>query len=118
MVQQKCGHTNYIKHINMNNIKQCKIKKERKKENRSNANTVICFEVRATALRSRLHTEEFSLCTHRTFHKGTSTEDLQLNTESTQLLSHTQTPYTRGRHKAKAKKRLQLDDPNDHKLSW
>ena len=27
----------------------------------SNANTKICFEVRVTALRPRLHTEEFSL---------------------------------------------------------
>ena len=40
----------------------------------SNANTKICFEVRATALRSRLHTEGFSLRPHRTSHKGTSTK--------------------------------------------
>ena len=30
----------------------------------SNANTKICFEVRATALRPRLHTEGFSLYVH------------------------------------------------------
>ena len=48
------------------------------KENRSNTNTVIYFEVRVTALRPRLHTEGFSLCPHRTFHRGTSTEELQL----------------------------------------
>jgi len=53
----------------------------------SNANTKICFEVRGTALRLRLHTEGFSLRPHKTFHKGTSTEELQLNTGSTQLLS-------------------------------
>ena len=38
---------------------------------------VICFEVRATALRPRLHTEGFPLtCPHRTPTQGTSTEDL------------------------------------------
>ena len=36
----------------------------------SNANTEICFEVRDTALRSRLHTEKFSLCPHKTSHTG------------------------------------------------
>ena len=30
--------------------------KENERENRSNASTVICFEVRATTLRPRLHT--------------------------------------------------------------
>jgi len=36
----------------------------------SNANTRTCFEIRATAIRPRLHTEGFSLCPHRTSHKG------------------------------------------------
>jgi len=36
----------------------------------SNANTEICFEVRAIALRPRLHTEGFPLRPHRTSHKG------------------------------------------------
>jgi len=67
----------------------------REKENRSNANTVTCFEVRATALRPRLHTEGFPLCPHRTFHKGTSIEELQVNTGSTQLLSQTQSPLNK-----------------------
>ena len=52
----------------------------------SNANTEICFKVRAS-----LQTEKFSLYPHRTFHKRTSTEELQLYTGSTQLLSLTQT---------------------------
>ena len=63
----------------------------------SNTNIKICFEVRATALRPRLHTERFSLCPHRTFHKGTSTEELQLNTRSTQLLSQYKHLYIRGK---------------------
>ena len=62
------------------------------RDNGSNTNTKICFEARATALRSRFHTEGFLLCPHRTFHKGTSTEELQLNIGSTQLLFLTQTP--------------------------
>jgi len=36
----------------------------------SNTNTKICFDVRATALRLRLHTEGLPLCPHRTFSKG------------------------------------------------
>jgi len=37
----------------------------------SNANTKICFKVRATALRPRLHTEGFSLYRpHRTSYTG------------------------------------------------
>jgi len=36
----------------------------------SNADIKICFEVRATALRPRLHTEGLSLRPHRTSHKG------------------------------------------------
>ena len=67
----------------------------------------ICFEVRATALRPRLHTEEFSLCPHKTFHKGTFIKELQLHTWSILLLSQTQSPlYKRDRHKAKVKEKL------------
>ena len=37
----------------------------------SNANNKICFEVRTTTLRPRLHTEGFPLYRpHRTFHTG------------------------------------------------
>ena len=68
----------------------------------SNVNNKICFEVRATALRRHLYTERFPLCPHRTFHKGTSTEELQLYTWNTLLLSQIQPPlHKRDRHKAK-----------------
>ena len=66
--------------------------KERVRESGSIVNTRICFEVRDTALRPRLHTEGFPLsCPHRTLTQGTSTEDLG-NTiiGSTQLLSQLQ----------------------------
>jgi len=62
----------YEQYIAMQDIKEMRV--ERKDPN---ANMRICFKVRATALRLRLHTEGFSLYPHRTFHKGTSTEELQ-----------------------------------------
>ena len=59
----------------------------------SNANTKICFEVRDTALRPRLHTEEFSLLPHKTSHKGNLHRGIYNNkVRSTQLLSPTQPP--------------------------
>jgi len=56
----------------MNNMMQCKVqKRERVRDSGSIANTKICFEVRVTALRPLLHTEEFSLNrSHKTFHTG------------------------------------------------
>jgi len=82
---------------------QCKAMQDMRErdrgENRSNVNTMICFEVRATAPCPRLHTERFPLCPHRTFLKGISTEELQLNTESTQLLSSTNIFIQEGRQK-------------------
>ena len=107
----------YVQYKAMQDIREIKLR-----DSRSNANNKICFEVRATALRPRLHTEGFPLRSHRTFHKGTSTEELQLYTWSTLLLSQTQSPlhkrddtkqktqsplHKRDRHKAKANKRLQ-----------
>jgi len=87
----------------MQDIREIKLR-----DSGSNANSKICFEVRIIALRLRLHTEGFSLCPHRTFHKGTSTEELQLYTWNTLLLSQAQSPlHKRDRHKAKTKKRLQ-----------
>ena len=78
----------------------------------SNTNIKICFEVRVTALHPRLQTEGFPLRPHMIFHKGTSIEELQLNTESTQLLSLTQTPlHMKQGTKPKQKKCLQLGDP-------
>jgi len=48
------------------------------RDSRSNANLKICFEVRATALHPRLHTEGFSLCPHRISSQGTSTEEFTI----------------------------------------
>jgi len=53
------------------------IKEKKFRDGGSIANTEICFEVRATALLSRLHIEEFSLYVHTgPPTQGTSTEDL------------------------------------------
>ena len=49
----------------------------------SNANTKICFEVPATALRPHLHTEGFSLC-----HKGPSTKGPPLRNYNSTLGVH------------------------------
>jgi len=77
----------------------------------SNTNNKIFFEVRATTLRPRLHIEGFSLCPHKTFHKGTSTVKLQLYTWSTLLLSQTQSPlHKKDRHKAKTQSPLHKKD--------
>ena len=75
---------------------------EREREFRdsgSNANTKICFEVRATALRPRLHTEGFPLYVHTGFPtQGTFTEDLGNTTlEYTTPLSNNNNLYTRGK---------------------
>ena len=77
--------------------------KERVERKDSNANKRICFDFRATALRPRLHTEGFPLCPHRTFHKGTSIEELQLQSGvHNSTLSNTNL-YIRGGHLAKHK---------------
>ena len=77
----------------------------------SNANTKICFEIRATALHPRLHTEGFSLRPHRSFHKETSTKELNSTLGvhySTLKYNHL---YIRGtRHKAKPQLPLQKRD--------
>ena len=61
----------YVQYKVMQDIREIEMR-----DNGSNANTKICIEVRVTALCPRLHTEGFSLCPHRTFQKGTSTEKL------------------------------------------
>jgi len=77
----------------------------------SNANNKLCFEARATALRPHHHTEGFSLCLHRTFHKGTFTKELQFYTWSTLLLSQSQSSlHKRVRHKAKTQSPLHKRD--------
>ena len=57
---------------------------------------VICFEVRATALHPRLHTEGFHYLVHTGLPtQGTSTEDLgNYNREYTNPLSITNTTST------------------------
>ena len=67
------------------------------RDSESNANNKICFELRATSLRPHLHTEEFQLCPHKIFHKGTSTEEFTtLHLEYTTLLSNTITSTQEG----------------------
>jgi len=65
----------YVQYKTMQDIREIEFR-----DNGSNANNKIYFEVRATALRSRLHTEGFSLCSYRTFYKGTFTKELELYT--------------------------------------
>ena len=80
------------------------------------ANTGICFEVRATALRLLLHIEGFSLCPHRTSHTMNLTEDLaNTNLEYTTPLL-TQSPlHKEGLAQSQSKEKLQLGDLKDHK---
>ena len=53
------------------------IKEREFRDSGSNANAEICFEIQATALRPRLHTEEFPLYIYTGLPtQGTSTEDL------------------------------------------
>ena len=82
----------YVQYKVMQNIREIELR-----DSGSNTNN----KVRATALRPRLQTEGFPLCPHRTFYKGTSTEELQLHTWSTLLLSQIQSPlHKRDRPKA------------------
>ena len=118
-----CEHTNDTKHVyDISNKSNARYKRERERklrESGSNVNTEICFEVRATALRPRLHTEGFSLRPHRAFHKGTSTEELQLNTWSTQLLSQTYSPlHMREDTKSKQRKDYNLVISKITNNSW
>jgi len=74
------------------------IKDREFRDSGSIANTKICFEVPATALRPRLHTAGFSLYVHtEPLTQGISTEDLANTIRSTQLLSPTNNLYTRGK---------------------
>ena len=80
--------------------------RERERELRdsgSNANTKICFEVRATALRPFLHTEGFSLYVHiGPPTQGISIEEFAITKlEYTAALSNTTTSTQKARHKAK-----------------
>jgi len=84
--------------------------KEKGRENRSNENTGICFEIRATALCPRLHTKGFSLYPHRIFHKRTSTEELQLQNWSTQLHSLSPLHKSKAQSLAQSKEELKFSD--------
>jgi len=96
----------YVQYKAMQDIREIELR-----DSGSNTNNMICFEIWATALRPHLHAEGFSLCPHRTFHKGTSTEELQLYTWSTLLFSQTQSPlHKRDRHKAKTQSPLHKRD--------
>ena len=53
----------YVQYKAIQNIREIEFR-----DSRANANNKICFEIRATALRPRLHTEEFSLCPHSDLH--------------------------------------------------
>jgi len=87
------------------------IKEKELRDSGSNANTKICFEVRATALHPRLHREGFSLRPHRTFHKGTSTEEFTItNLEYTTPFSFSSTQEEGTRPSTKQRKKIQLSD--------
>ena len=79
----------------------------------SNANTGICFDVRATALRPRLHIEGFQLST-----KEPTPRNYNLQFESKQLHSHSSTQEEGTKPKHKAKKSLQLGDPMITNNTW
>jgi len=81
----------------MNNMKQCKVKKREFRDSGSIANTKICFEVQATALCPRLHIEGFPLYIHTGLPtQGTSIEDLiKTNYEYTTSLSNKQPLHKR-----------------------
>ena len=67
------------------------------RDSRSNANTKIYFEVRATALRPRLHIEGFPLRPLGPHTKGTSTEKFAITKlEYTTPLSNTTTSTQEG----------------------
>ena len=101
----------------------------------SDVNTKIYFEVRATALRPRLHTEGFHYVHTGPPTKGTSTKEFAITnleyttslsntTTSTQEASHKgkqQSPLHKwDRHKAKAKqiKNYNLGDPMITNNTW
>ena len=72
----------YVQYKSIQDIREIEFR-----DSGSNTNNKIYSEVRATTLRPPLQTKGFPLCPHRTFHKGTSAEQMQLYTWSTLLLS-------------------------------
>ena len=74
----------YEQLITMQDIKSSELR-----DRRSNTNTRICFKVRATALRPRLHTEGFQLSTIGSSIQGPPLRNHNQQ-RSTQLLSQIQ----------------------------
>ena len=92
LIEYKCRHTNNIKHVYEWAILTMQDMKSRElRDRRSNSNTRICFEVRAIALRLRLHTEGFQLSTiglpHRDLHWEITTYNFRVHNSN----SHTST---------------------------
>ena len=86
----------------MNNMMQYTMRERELRDSGSIANSKICFEVRATTLRLRLHTEGFLLCPHRTSHTGNLHRGITtLHLEYTTPLSNTTTSTQEVRHKVK-----------------
>ena len=85
-------------------------KKElRVREKDPNANTRICFEVRATALCPRLHTKGFSTIHYGSSTKGPPPRNCNLQIGSTQLqLSHTSTQEVGIKSSTKQRKKYNL----------
>ena len=65
--------------------------RERVREKDPNANTRICFEVQAIALRRRLHTEGFQLSTIGSFTKGPLSRNFKYKLRVQNSNSHTST---------------------------
>ena len=102
----------YVQYKVMQDIREIELR-----DSGSNANNKICFEIQATVLRPHLHTEGFPLCSHKTFHKGTFTKELQLYTWSILLLSQSQSPlHKRDGHKDKTQPQSPLHKKDRHKL--
>ena len=78
----------------------------------SNANKRICFEVRAIVIRSRLHTEGFSLSTIGSSTQGPPLRNYNSTPEYTTPLKHNHL-YTRGKAQslAQSKEEIKFNDP-------
>jgi len=81
------------------------------RDRRSNTNTGICFEVRATALRPRLHTEEFQLSTKNLPQRNLHWEITITNREETTPLSFSSIQEEGTKPSIKQRKEIQLSDP-------
>ena len=78
------------------------------RDKRSNANTGICFEIRAIALRLRLHTERFQLSTIRSSTQGPPLRNYNSTPKYTTPLSNT---ITSTQERTKSKEETKLSDP-------